>query len=69
MLCVLQAMFGWLGSNASGLLADEQALIDGAGMPGERSIEDQYARQSGQLILVLRAICDVTPDGCLTCNL
>ena len=51
MLCVSQAMFGWLGSHASGLLADEQALIDGAGLPGEVSIEDSYASQSGQLSL------------------
>ena len=44
---VLQAMFGWVGSHTSGLFADEMEVIDDADLSDEKSIEDKYARQSG----------------------
>ena len=45
---MLQAMFGWVGSHTTGLFADETEFIDDADSSGERSIEDKYARQSGE---------------------
>ena len=45
----VQAMFGWVGSHTSGLFADETEIIDDADSSGERSIEDKYARQSGEV--------------------
>ena len=54
---LVQAMFGWVGDHTSGLFADEQEVIDDADMSGERSIEDKYARQSGNLFFFGLDIC------------
>ena len=43
----MQAMFGWVGNHTSGLFADEQEIIADADMSGEKSIEEEYAGQSG----------------------
>jgi len=58
----MQAMFGWVGNHTSGLFADEQEVIADADMSGEKSIENTYARQSGNVPSSL-ALMNMTDKG------
>lgn len=51
----MQAMFGWVGSHTSGLLADGMEIIDDADSAGEKSIEDKYTGHSSKAPLLVHS--------------